>query len=92
MKQLERCTGVDSGGCTVSEYWSDKPEPTMCSDGSYLYRNYSIITDPSLFPGVPEWSFCHEGFDGAPDSHDVRSGFGDTAQECFQIIDEIEDE
>jgi len=26
MKQPKRCQGVESGGCTVNEYWSDPPE------------------------------------------------------------------
>ncbi len=92
MKQPERCTGVDSGGCTIREYWVDKPEPVKCSDGSYLYRNYAVISDAPPIPRGPEWSFCHEDYDGAPDASDNRCGFADSASECFFVIDEIEDE
>lgn len=53
------------------------------------YRGWRITYDP---PPIPvrhfDWQFQHEGYDGAPDSNDIRYGAAATLEEAKQEIDE----
>ena len=54
------------------------------------YQGYTITYDP---PPIPlrsfDWQFAHDGYDGAPDSHDIRFGSGPTAEDCQSQIDDL---
>ncbi len=50
------------------------------------YRDYYVER------GEWGWTWAHEDYDGAPDSHDKRCGVAETQQECFDAIDELEEE
>lgn len=58
------------------------------------YRDYDITYDLKPIPtSAFDFNFAHEDFDGAPDSHDVRSGNAGSLKEAREMIDEIiEDE
>lgn len=58
------------------------------------YRGYKITHDRKPIPSSAfDFDFAHEDFDGAPDSHDVRSGNAGSLVEAKELIDEIiEDE
>ena len=54
------------------------------------YKEYIIeyCGDPSnLIP----WVFCHDEYDGAPDSGDTRCGIGCSVKDCKEQIDELWD-
>ena len=53
------------------------------------YRDYILADDAHPWY---KWSFAHDGFDGAPDSGDVRFGYGRTVEDCLDEIDLIIEE
>ena len=57
------------------------------------YRGYAIEYDP---PPIPvrccDWRFAADGFDGAPDSKDARSGSAETLEDAKEQIDTLIDE
>ncbi len=58
------------------------------------YRGYKITHSLKPIPtSAFDFNFAHEDYDGAPDSHDVRSGNAGSIVEAKELIDEIiEDE
>lgn len=57
------------------------------------YRDYVIEYDPPPI-GIRscDWQFSADGYDGSPDSGDIRCGTGPTLEDCKRQIDEIENE
>jgi hypothetical protein len=57
------------------------------------YRGYTIKFEP---PPIPDWShdwqYFADGYDGAPDSSDNRSGTAASLEAAKRQIDELEDE
>lgn len=58
------------------------------------YKGYSITYWAKPIPTRSfDFDFCHEDYDGAPDSGDRRCGSGMSVEDCKEQIDElIEDE
>lgn len=53
-----------------------------------MYRGYRIYHNGSIWPNYEKFEFCHEDYDGAPDSHDHRFGHGHTLEDCIKNINE----
>lgn len=58
------------------------------------YRGaWHIYFEPKPIPascGV-DWTFVHDGFDGAPDAHDNRCGYAASVEAAIAQIDELEE-
>lgn len=56
----------------------------------HQYRGFHIECDPVPIPilGI-DWSWWHDGFDGAPDSNDRRRGLARTLEVAKSMIDEL---
>lgn len=57
------------------------------------YRGYTIEYDPPPI-GIRscDWQFSADGYDGAPDSNDIRCGTASSEQDAKNKIDEIIEE
>ena len=56
-----------------------------------IYRDYFIYHGYGY--SNKAFDFCHNSYDGAPDSNDHRLGQGDSLEDCMEQIDEqIENE
>lgn len=64
--------------------------PGSCHHNPVWYREKWRI-----YIGEPEmgrdfaYAYCHDDYDGAPDAHDGRHGFGATVEDCKKEIDEL---
>ena len=90
---IRRTQGIDAGGVSVNEYWSNPVEhkPTEIAKNVFSYRNYVVQPDPPPIPDRSyDWNFHHDDFDGAPDSGDTRCGYAASPQACYDAIDELE--
>lgn len=57
------------------------------------YRGYSIDYDPPPIGSRScDWQFSADGYDGAPDSKDIRCGTAPSEQDAMDQIDEIIEE
>lgn len=60
--------------------------------GAILYKDYHILYNPKPIPDFRfDYDFWHDGYDGAIDSKDIRSGTGASIEECKNNIDEIQE-
>jgi hypothetical protein len=61
--------------------------PGTTYDNPIWHRGYRIYLHDS-----PEgqYAYCHDDYDGAPDSNDVRYGNAATVERCKREIDDIE--
>jgi hypothetical protein len=57
------------------------------------YRDYTIGFDMKPIPDRShDWEFLHDGYDGAPDSNDIRCGTAASLLDCYIAIHELEAE
>lgn len=61
------------------------------AQGRYRYRDYTIKWVYGG-PCTGDLEFCHDSYDGAPDSNDNRFGWAQSFSDCMDAIDEIEDD
>lgn len=55
------------------------------------YLNYNIEYNTKSIPTRSfDWDFWADGYDGAPDSGDIRCGTGSSIEDCIEQIEEIE--
>lgn len=51
--------------------------------------DWRIYYDPPPIPlRTMDWHYVHEGYDGAPDSHDIGSGHAESYEAAIQRIKE----
>lgn len=55
-----------------------------------IYKSYSIEYNPKPI-GIRscDWDFSIDGYDGAPDSGDIRMGTGGSIEDCLEQIEDI---
>ena len=54
------------------------------------YRGYQITHDPPpIGSRAFDWQFSADGYDGAPDSGDIRCGSGPTREDCERQIEDL---
>lgn len=58
---------------------------------SLKYRNYEIYYERDCTPLKLDWTYVHDGYDGAPDANDNRCGRCKTILECVNEIDALEE-
>jgi len=54
------------------------------------YKNYTITRAVNSWP-YANYEFVHDDYDGAPDAYDFRCGTASSAEECKELIDDMED-
>lgn len=54
------------------------------------YKNCQISYDPPSIPDI-NYLWSHVDYDGAPDSKDIRCGFGRTVEDCIRQIDDMDE-
>lgn len=68
-------------------------ECKFASTGVIRYKGYSITYHPKPIPTRDhDFEFVHDDYDGAPDSHDHRSGTAGNPEDAKRMIDDIETE
>jgi len=69
------------------------PERLARIQGDSTYRGYRITYDPPPIPTRDhDWHYCHDDYDGAPDSNDNRWGHACSLEEAKREIDMLIDE
>ena len=54
-----------------------------------LYRGYKVEFNPKPGPPVCDWDWVHQDYDGPGDR---RCGAEHSREDCFDAIDELEDD
>ena len=63
--------------------------PGTTYDNAIIYRDvWRIYLNPCNIHETVDFCYVHDSFDGAPDAHDNRCGFGKSIVECKAEIDE----
>jgi hypothetical protein len=65
---------------------------TTAGDRFSVGKWHIYFDPPPIPPGIADWHFYHDDFDGAPDAGDNRCGSAGSLAECLrEIADLMED-
>lgn len=64
--------------------------PSTTWDNPIWYRKYRIYLNDG--PYGPDYCYCHDDYDGAPDANDNRYGYAASVEAAKAEIDEREDD
>ena len=75
-----------------AKIWGERDCPILGSSRTYVASDGSEWYISRENPPIPtrefDWAYVSKEYDGAPDSHDERSGFAASKEDCIKMIEE----